>query len=437
MNEIMSKQEHSSRKQAFVQNDFQQRPGSTTPRLRYYDNPPDPAEGIIIPLHTPPDEKESVTFASSIVAAQPTVSAQPATNKQQITTTVDIIESSPKPRTPIGERQLKQPITKSVVSTSTTPTASAQPKIKKPYRIELPDGSIRIPLRSPSDERAENDDGDNNSQLWSTAVQRNSSQESQDTVISSKAASLVSAGDIQVNKSSVISTVVAIQPITTAVEPKLETPSKQISQEETVVVSVENANGGIRALSKERKRILFSTKIGSGSEEQIFATQLSLSKTESLSSQLSEQVPNLESPSTDKTEKCESIPRDEQKQQAAPQTNEPVVRMRSKEDKEPTDAVQVVKQEIINVNRHSMYIENIDEVLETQRRIESEKKSAKAKDQRLVERNDEQRKQSGTPVKPERASKSASLKNRESTEERRSGAGSSESEHDSEMDAKV
>lgn len=42
--------------------------------------------------------------------------------------------------------------------------------------------------------------------------------------------------------------------------------------------------------SKERKRILFTTKIGSGSEEQLFATQLSLSKTESLCSQLSEQV---------------------------------------------------------------------------------------------------------------------------------------------------
>lgn len=42
--------------------------------------------------------------------------------------------------------------------------------------------------------------------------------------------------------------------------------------------------------ARERKRILFTTKIGSGSEEQLFATQLSLSKTESLCSQLSEQV---------------------------------------------------------------------------------------------------------------------------------------------------
>lgn len=39
MNEIMSgKQEHQSRKQT-KQEEFQQRPGSTTPRLRYYDQP--------------------------------------------------------------------------------------------------------------------------------------------------------------------------------------------------------------------------------------------------------------------------------------------------------------------------------------------------------------------------------------------------------------
>lgn len=40
MNEIMSgKQEHNSRKQTHKQEEFQQRPGSTTPRLRYYDQP--------------------------------------------------------------------------------------------------------------------------------------------------------------------------------------------------------------------------------------------------------------------------------------------------------------------------------------------------------------------------------------------------------------
>lgn len=399
-------------------------------------------------MHTPPDEKDDVTFASSVATvAQPP--AAKLTPSKQVTSNADVIELAPtpapasKPKTPVSERKPnKQSITKSVVSTSTTPTATAQPKIKKSYRIELPDGSVRIPLRSPSDERNEIDEGDNNSQLWSTAVQRNSSQESQDTVISSKAASLVSGGETQVNKSPVISTVVAAQtpPITTAVEQKSETPAKQISQEETTIVSIESANGGIRAMSKERKRILFSTKIGSGSEEQIFATQLSLSKTESLSSQLSEQVPNLslESPSA---EKSETGFRDEQKPEPIPEHCEPVVRMRSKEDRDKSrdTEVHVVRQEVINVNRHSMYIENIEEIMETQRRIESERKSSIAKErQQSVEGAAEQRKQSVGPVKPERTSKMASPKSRDSTEDRRAAVGSSGSEeHDSEIDPKV
>lgn len=178
--------------------------------------------------------------------------------------------------------------------------------------------SIRIPLRSPFDERNENaceiDNGDNNShdnsQLWSTAAQRNhernSLQSSQGTVISFKADSLVS-GDktmekTQINKSPITTSAVGTAQtlpitsqvtsmITSAVEQKSETPPKQISQEETMeettIVLIESANGlanggtcgSIRTMSKARskecKRILFSkpcsklfsTKIGSGSEE--------------------------------------------------------------------------------------------------------------------------------------------------------------------------
>lgn len=427
----------------------------------------DPHEGIRIPLHTPPEEKENVNFTSSIAKTTQSTSAAAASAKPapSMHVTADVIEVAPVPalapipksKTPVSEgKQARQPITKSVVSTSTTPTATAQPKIKKTYRIELPDGSVRIPLRSPSDERNEIEDGDNNSQLWSTSVQRNSSQESQDTVISSKAASLVSGGETQVNKSPITtSAVVTAQtpPITSAVEKKSETAPKQISQEETTIASIESANGGIRAMSKERKRILFSTKIGSGSEEQIFATQLSLSKTESLSSQLSEQVPNLslESPSA---EKSETIMRDEQKPKPEPiPEHEPVVRMRSKEDRDrhrdaSRDAeVHIVKQEVINVNRHSMYIENIEEIMETQRRIETERKNAIGKEQQQsVERAAEPNKQNVViPTKPERASKMASPKSRDSTEDRQVidaaaaaiAGGSSESEQDSEVDPKV
>lgn len=500
MHEIMSKQtEHHSRKQMAKQKDaheeqFQQRPGSTTPRLRYYENPNNPSEGIYIPLKgTPPDEKENVTFASTIAST----GTRHTPSTQHVASNVDAIEPAPiqtittaaaattstiaspalpqssatKSTTPVNERRAKT-ITKCVVSTSTTPTASAQPKIKKSYRIELPDGSIRIPLRSPSDEHAPTTEtideaADNNSQQekWSTAVQRNSSQDSQDTVVSSKAASLGSGGggelvqSTKTKSSSVITTVATVQtpPITatvvvvaaatTAPESKTETETptaKQVSQEETTVVTIEN--GGIRAMSKERKRILFSTKIGSGSEEQIFATQLSLSKTESLSSQLSEQGPNLESPTA---EKPENAPREEQKTQQQLQShshsqgtnqNEVIVRMRPKEDKEIE--IHATKQDAFNVNRHSMYIENIEEIMETQRRLESERKSSLLAHaaERTSSAESSGGKQSAKPMKPERCSKGQSPKSRENSGAGASGsggAGSSGSEHDSETDIKV
>lgn len=168
MQEIMSKQtEHKSRKQTGNQiesanEQFQQRPGSTTPRLKYYDSPRNPTEGIYIPLHTPPDEKENVTFASAIAVSQ---AARDIPSTQHTTSNVDVIStitttasattstvaspalppstSTTKTKAPVSERRTKQPITKCVVSTSTTPTASTQSKMKKTYRIELPDGSIR------------------------------------------------------------------------------------------------------------------------------------------------------------------------------------------------------------------------------------------------------------------------------------------------------
>lgn len=477
MHEIMSKQtEHKSRKQTANQEiesaneQFQQRPGSTTPRLKYYTEIRNPAEGIHIPLHTPPDEKEDVTFATTIAvsqAAQNIPSTHSASsNVDTISTTTPIASattstvaspalpsstSTTKTKTPLSERRTKQPITKCVVSTSTTSTASAQPKTKKSYRIELPDGSIRIPLRSPSDEHGDGEPMDatdnNDSQHWSTAVQRNSSQDSQDTVVSSKATSLVSTEVEQSPKSLVLTTVATIQtpPIitSTAESKKTDLPAKQVSQEETTVVTIENTNGGIRAMSKERKRILFSTKIGSGSEEQIFATQLSLSKTESLSSQLSEQGPNLESPSA---EKSEIVPREEQKSLPQPiNQSEVVVRMRPKEEKEIE--VHTVKEDVINVNRHSMYIENIEEILETQRRLETERKNSLLS--HTVERtssadsNGVGVKQSVKPAKPERHTKTQSTKSQESAEECRTavdtsvGAGSSGSEHESEIDMRV
>lgn len=440
-----SAQEHRSRKQSPKPEIGQQRPGSTTPRLRYYDTPDD-GNAIHIPLHTPPDEKEG-EFAFSLPAT--TTPFKPSTSALQIITSAEISEPQPKVKTPQSERRSVKPqVTKSIVSTSTTPTAAVQSKANKSYRVELSDGTVRIPLRSPSDEHPEPNDIDNESQQWSTVVQMNSSQESPDTVVSLKAPSLVS-NEINPNKSCAVSTIVAAQvtPITNPVEQKTEVSVKEASQEEIDTVPVEIANGAVRAMSKERKRILFTTKIGSGSEEQIFATQLSLSKTESLSSQSSEQAPTLDSPATDKNEITQ---RDEMRPQLAAQKShenemKSLVKMRSKEDTgakepEPVCEPKAVKEEKINVNRHSMFIENIEEIMENQKRIEMQRHSSNAKESRKLQRDGsiEQEKSGPRPVKPKRESKSQSSKSRDSTEEHKFTAnGSSGSEQDSEIDQKV
>lgn len=257
--------------------DVQPATGRITPRLRYYDPPVDGA--VVIPLHTPPDEKESQTFATQISTVATSSSSATTTT---IPATAIKEPSSKSPKEFSKNEQAKIKITDVVpertISTpvkSETPSKSATAKTQHTAHItKYADGSIRIPLHSPTEERVAVDNEDENSQRWSTAVQRNSSQESQDTVISSRAASLNSAdatSNAKDNKNTI----------------------KQAVQEETIV-SIEN-NVPVRTMTKEKKRILFSTKIGSGSEEQVFATQLSLSKTESLSSQLSEQ-PNLDSP---------------------------------------------------------------------------------------------------------------------------------------------
>lgn len=444
--------------------EIQQRPGSTTPKLRYYDAPIDGKSAIHIPLHTPPEEKE-FKFTSATTTTTTTQSITKPISNVHITN-ADITDAiaklkSPKTQPKIQTKEIEKEIVvkvttekaeakmpestkklesiKPIVNKLAPSTNSSQQKSNKDYRIVLPDGSIRIPLRHSSDEQNEvEEEVESNSQQWSTAAQHNSSQESQDTVISSKA-SLVS-GETNANKQQnvVPQKITAQVPVTTAVEKKLEAPPKQKSNEETTTVTIEN--GGIRAMTKERKRILFQTKIGSGSEEQIFATQLSLSKTESLSSQLSEQGPNLESPIIEKTEPSEkqTSMAQQQLQQIHEQKSqqEPiVVKMRSKEDKivkesETAREGKIGKQEVINVNRHSMYIENIEEIMETQKRLEAKRKNSMAREQPIIE-------SAVVHEKPKRSNKSqTSSRSRDSTEDQRV-AGSSGSEHESEVGAKV
>lgn len=446
-NDVSQTETHQSRQKITAtapkrdKNIHHQQIASDKPRLRYYDD----GTAIYIPLHTPPDEKENGASFTVQIEAQP----HPAPSAAA-TSTQSLITTKVKPNVVAIVRNERDGRPSSAPVTST-----AKPLMKKSYRIELPDGSIRIPLRTPSDERTETEVIADTSN-WSTAVQRNSSQESQDTVISSQAPSLAST-DANCKSRAVQKQVVAevnIEPrimssfVTAAIAPTPElepqstviaTVPKQPSQEEVVPNGA--AAPALRAMTKERKRILFSTKIGSGSEEQIFATQLSLSKTESLSSQLSEQVScNLESP---------PVERDDKKRiegEAVPIA----VKMRCKEDSsgsESRDKYRVpLEAAAVNVNRHSMYIENIEEIMETQKRIDNERKNSLIGDARMTvteeiditAESDADRKpvmppKATPPEKPERLSKTSPSPRGSKREDT---IVSSESDHESDFDMK-
>lgn len=55
---LRASNEHEQRSRTPTHIELQQRPGSTTPKLRYYDDPTDGSKVIHIPLRTPPEEKE-------------------------------------------------------------------------------------------------------------------------------------------------------------------------------------------------------------------------------------------------------------------------------------------------------------------------------------------------------------------------------------------
>lgn len=319
----------------------------------------------------------------------------------------------------------------------------------KSYQTVLPDGSIRIPLRHSSDEVDEEPEVVNIIPLGPILEQQSSvTVKSKGSVVprppppapplpvqpprDGPSPSKATVKSIPSNSS--IASASATGPPAAPERRGSSVSSKQTSQEDGNIASTAAENGSVRAMTKERKRILFTTKIGSGSEEQIFATQLSLSKTDSLSSQLSaDQGALLESPSAERTDATRQITTVQQ-HTVPEEEHAAVVRMRSREDKvgRETDAPDVTrekgKSEVINKNRHSMYIENIDEIMEKQKRLDAERRHA-------AERGaDDDGKGKGELAKSQQSS--GETKRADTFREQRL-IGSSGSEHDSEADSKV
>nr|NP_001284941.1 uncharacterized protein Dmel_CG15894, isoform D [Drosophila melanogaster]AHN59412.1 uncharacterized protein Dmel_CG15894, isoform D [Drosophila melanogaster] len=253
------------------------RPGS---RLRYYD---EPVEGVIhIPLHTPPEEREARTLLQGIQqlthAAQasmdpsplpthraPPASAQPVAPGTQITATQ--LAAAAAALRPVAQRRVAQrpdlDAIQSLPSQEDPPTAPGEEQI----------------LQQPEPPN------------WSLEVQRHSSQDSQETtaesvgsVVSARAANLA-----QQREQAAMQRLPSVESTQSACEPRLV----------HTVATVNAPNPDSEAAAKERRRLLFATRLGSGSQEQLFSTQFSISKTESQSSQLSEQVEHSGSETTE------------------------------------------------------------------------------------------------------------------------------------------
>ncbi|XP_055390420.1 uncharacterized protein LOC129619273 [Condylostylus longicornis] len=287
-----------------------------TSRLRYYDTPPD-GTGIRIPLHTPPEEKETrknlpgIT-QEAIIKQKEQLRPMSAPTTKITSDNVDNSSSNVR-NIPTGDSvESVDIISKKVIavvehnkpSTVTEAKPLKNKQVESAKKIENLDAIHTLP-----------DDVNQSERTWSLEVHHHSSQESQDTVLSENSAnnsrriskpSLDNVIESPVVENGITPKNINEQsfpkPITTTVTVQQSQQQKHIFHE-SKPQPLNNApamqsNGD--AISKEKKRILFATRLGSGSQEQIFSTQFSLSKTESLSSQLSEQNSIPESPAETK-----------------------------------------------------------------------------------------------------------------------------------------
>lgn len=283
------------------------------PKLKYYDAP----DVIHIPLHTPPEEKEFSALKK----------------KKE-----DVEEKTATP--------VVAPVKQEIIQ--------VKPKVAPTAQVEKMYSTDEIELHEMPNRKASSDEREGaGSSIWSVEVQRHSSQESQETVISSQ----------QKNDNSPKPGTTDKPAIPTFID-TINESSSTTSQEQPPPMS---------AKGRHKKHILFSTKIGSGSEEQVFCTQLSLSKTESQSSQLSEQASVYESP---KNEECgtkvqETVTRNNLKHQSSSEVEKVTATSARSRRSDQSDSADSRPQSVTKKQRESMELlkkrESSDEVLHKKR----------------------------------------------------------------------
>lgn len=240
-------------------------------RLRYYD---EPVEGVIhIPLHTPPEEREARTLLQGIqqlaAPSPPPIMRSTAVAAATAAAAAGATSSAPAPA------GAGAPITASQLAAA---AAALRPVGQR--KVDL-DAIQSLPAH-------EEEQVVRQGRHWSVEVQRHSSsQDSQEqsigSVLSARAANL---SQVRENGLAEMQRLPSVDSTQSACEPRL------VETVATVNAPVEDP------VAKERRRLLFATRLGSGSQEQLFSTQFSISKTESQSSQLSEQVQLPDSGST-------------------------------------------------------------------------------------------------------------------------------------------
>lgn len=349
------------------------------PHLKYYEAPLD-GKSIHIPLHTPPEEKQfkpalnelkSILNPQSIQPVSDEVSPSARSGKLKNNCTV-IYHNRPKPMPPL-----------------------------KCYRIENPDGSITIPLKSPTEDKER-------VSIWSMEVQRNSSQDSQDTIISAA----VSRNNTSIRK--VPNASLPADAGNVEIHPKSAEKDSSHGMISSPKIS--------EMSTKEKKQLLFSMKMGSGSQEQVFSTQFSISKTESQCSQLSE-------PATDTNIQLDTNKTEQTSSSSANVGNKKdVVKRRSLKEKIPTP------DKSLDCYRHSRYIENPEEILSIQSQENSEGYKHECSARFDEEKGESRDKNHSTNQDPE-SRNALIIHNRKSILSNDERGISSESEKDSEIDS--
>ncbi|XP_055619946.1 uncharacterized protein LOC129764659 isoform X2 [Toxorhynchites rutilus septentrionalis] len=313
-------------------NNEQQSSINSRPNLKYYDTPLD-GKSIHIPLHTPPEEKQ---LKSVFVNSAP-----------------KLISQSKVPEKVSPSTQSMKLINNCIVTLHNRP--NPMPPLKC-YRIENADGSITIPLKSPIEEKEQDS-------LWSMEVQRNSSQDSHDAITSSM---IIQNGNVN--------SITDAVPMNTMKNGVVAPNTSDNGSNSSTVYS--NTNNEIvpqcviaNMSAKEKKRLLFSTKMGIGSEEQVFTTQFSISKTESQCSQLSETMIN---------EQCNVDTADIKDQTKSDAShivfrNKQIDTIRRRNQKERFSRSDSTSGDVIDSFRHSRYIGDSEQIIGIQQKMEIKK----------------------------------------------------------------